>query len=1128
MSAIITGPDSDALGRDGIRRYRTTCKVIIDSHNSGRLDVSSEVLSIAASKTVQGMGQAKLSLTPRANYLNHIQPNDYINIYFNIGDGASWTRTFFGFVDRSEEAYKVDKNGVPQTLYNIYCSDFQKGFDKTQIYFNNQMALRSDFSGEAFGGINVGGLALFTKGIEHFGSPVDVVRSMYLMILGYGSQFILPHTYNISSGVATSLRANREEYLRGRLSKNANAAILAEKDLAGLRAKIEAEVDGIVSEANGLEKQEEVLALLQKNGIAPAEVTSGQIDFRDPRRAGQFRKILYQRRLQKTLDAEIGGKGQPLDALLVGALEQLSSPSASLLDVVDLFNFMEYDAIDGWTTSTGIFQGQGGLGSIAKSWSNHAVNELFYDLRPRIVDEDDGLASAGNLYSREPDDIEGNLAEDGTEGGIQLIPSVIMREFPFGTIPAIDGIDIKLSLKTTEGNATLGSIPIGALFSDGPSVPGRQQISFPVIAHSSRAEGANYHTVKKLDVAVIDSTEIISHNFSRSDQLHINLFEVEAVDFIQSDYKFHVSDIIPMLSPIHVMRNGLRVKKAVSAYARLTREIVAGTENSLAAGVTPDAIAAEPAKAPVGTLESNFDLTQVEPGSVVTPIALDPDVSRNGRVFSAYGYRHRTGGEYWIFHNGVDIFGTKGKTEVRSVMDGLVVASMPNGTRGNGHYGETIIIQSIDPNGNPVYIQYSHLMKRFVGPPDNLALNNDLTKWIPKEGVSSNALTAGGTMKPIAVKKGEVIGLVGVTQGPKKDFYDNNAHLHFEILTGVDAPQIHPSKDLAATPYVKFGSAEAEEKGITRGSGTNPRSVNPEVYMEAFGAALPTTGRKLTKKDEVDDEAGDDDKSTAPVGTVDTDAAPVGSVVDADLAAAAATARSVALVGTADEAMFRRQLIRWTLLQDHWFQHNNEYLSGTIEMRGAPEIRVGYRLDIKDKNLSFYVEGVNHSWSFPNRMSTMLKVTRGQPNNPFPMYVTPAAPVFAEGNEGGQRMQESRLGVMFLTPDPMAVPRGVAFRGGSFDTSDKSTTLTGANDIDNPDVSLPTSFMAFTPKGPLPPVGTPTTPGGKTSVFRLDTQYNEFVIDASIETEAPGLTLGLPDNIASLGATLGIDLESFV
>jgi hypothetical protein len=127
----------------------------------------------------------------------------------------------------------------------------------------------------------------------------------------------------------------------------------------------------------------------------------------------------------------------------------------------------------------------------------------------------------------------------------------------------------------------------------------------------------------------------------------------------------------------------------------------------------------------------------------------------------------------------------------------------------------------------------------------------------------------------------------------------------------------------------------------------------------------------------------------------------------------------------------RRKLIRWALMLDHWYQHNIEYLNGTISTRAFPEIRVGFRLDVAERNESYYVEGVNHSWNYPNPMVTTFTLSRGQRNDPFPVYEKPAISAF-----GGLRKEASRLADMFNQKDPSAVRRSLSTQGKVSDPND--------------------------------------------------------------------------------------------
>jgi len=116
----------------------------------------------------------------------------------------------------------------------------------------------------------------------------------------------------------------------------------------------------------------------------------------------------------------------------------------------------------------------------------------------------------------------------------------------------------------------------------------------------------------------------------------------------------------------------------------------------------------------------------------------------------------------------------------------------------------------------------------------------------------------------------------------------------------------------------------------------------------------------------------------------------------------------------------RKNLIRWTILMDHWFLHNQEFLTGSITLRGMPEIRVGYRLDWFDRHESYYVESVQHQWAYPGAFTTTVEVSRGQRNDPFPAYIPP---VFLNDQNltlqvsSGNRSRDGRLAQYFTVQD---------------------------------------------------------------------------------------------------------------
>ncbi len=85
----------------------------------------------------------------------------------------------------------------------------------------------------------------------------------------------------------------------------------------------------------------------------------------------------------------------------------------------------------------------------------------------------------------------------------------------------------------------------------------------------------------------------------------------------------------------------------------------------------------------------------------------------------------------------------------------------------------------------------------------------------------------------------------------------------------------------------------------------------------------------------------------------------------------------------ASDGELRKTLARWAILNDHWHQHGNQYLAGTIDCLPLLDCRIGYRVDIPELDECYYVEGVRHDWSLAadgrTSLRTQLTVTRGQP-----------------------------------------------------------------------------------------------------------------------------------------------------
>lgn len=970
-------PDNENIERVA-RQYTTSIKVVVHTHQTKvPIEFGDDVSAFNCSKTVKGTGKATLTLTASRNFLNLVFPNDYINIYLNRGDSDGWTRVFFGFIDRVSENFKISQKGVPTSTYKIACSDFAKAFDRTNIYFNPAIMGREDFK-SSFGGPNIGGVALFSKGLNAQGSPPDVILQTLFALFGFGAQFVLPE--GVLPNSAEKFREDR---------------VKSVQDLAGIKSlgdtgdeffkKIEEEEKLQLTLASVLithASEEEILDLAHLSGI-----TNANLDSNTPEDREKLTKLFADRWVTQQL---FDGKGD-VQRSVVNALSTTRSKSVpSLLDILDVFTFVERETIDGYMAGTSIWTKQGSLSSFFQSYSNELVNELFWDLR--AVNQGEGLGTDSD-FDRSADEFSGNYAGDDYKGpqqyGVKYVPALVYREYPFSTIGSFDASKANVGLVSKEGLGNKGILQFGNIFNDYPNVPGRHTIEVNNInvADLAKDEGnalegskpsgllkSTEKALKHIDVAVVSSKEIVSMDVGRSDADHFNLFEIGSDALLGPSVKHITKDYLPLISPIDIEQHGLRVRSVETRFDRFA------PPNS------PNA-ASVPAAEPPDTAEQSQEAEEGT-GTIQLPIA-DSSVTR----ISPYGYRDESGAT-WQFHYGIDIYASAGTTIVAPV-DATVVASAPGGSFSK--YGITVVLKHKNDSNFSIY---THMNSRASAiealNPSKVGRKNSTGKDFPGPA---------GKMPQIDVKAGDPIGTVGTTTGAKTTFTNSAPHCHMEVFTKYPASN---QKIDESTPITGPGSRPATPP--------TPLSTNPTQWLVTVGAGSFSAADDTTPQP--DSEDGGDESDFPAKGTEPE--SPADSVKNA-----------VKVTGppapTVDNKAIRYQLLRWCLLQDHWFQHNKEYLSGTITLRGAPDIRVGYRLDLPDRGLSFYVESVTHNWQYPGQMLTTLAVTRGQPHDPFPAYVVPAYKEFNATDT--QRRQKSRLATYFVTPDPHAVRKATVIRG---------------------------------------------------------------------------------------------------
>ena len=567
-----------------VRTY-TRALVVVHSHiqkapDNGVINLSNDVISITTSKPLKGRGHASLELVPRRNYFNHIYPNDVINLYFDPGDGdRGMVRTFFGYIDRIERSESTDDNGAVTTRFSLTCSDMTKALDETDIYFNPHLSNRKELIDPDFGLSALGGHSLRTRGITAHGTPADMVENLLQLLLGFGAQWVLPKSY--TEGRATKyINANRD-------SRRQRAAARIPTDLASVVSEIlGTDLDTLAKTPDAI--QEAIDKQTNKQATGHIEFTDKDnqplVDqyLRDQTDTSllpisEFTKHRY-RQLSKLLE-----QNAILAAFQTVAKDTLGK-TTSIIDLISL-SFIEAMAMDGYIASTAIWQQQGTLASLLYGYCNEPVNELFFDLRPTVADVPDD--AFGTQYSREPDELGYNVDGFEREGfpgteikpsspGIRYVPAVVMREYPFSVVEGLDLSEIA-TLDATLSFSAFG--PVFAVDPSGESHDGQAPEPRRVIYDYEKEAGVsklsnsvqfaeNSAPLKHLDVFPISNQDVITSSIGRGDNDVFNLFALYANDSLMKIYKYLLQEFLPIISPVSVQRNGLRVFETNTKYAQ--------------------------------------------------------------------------------------------------------------------------------------------------------------------------------------------------------------------------------------------------------------------------------------------------------------------------------------------------------------------------------------------------------------------------------------------------------------------------------------------------------------------------------------------------------------------------------
>jgi hypothetical protein len=963
------GPEVNTKGSS-----RTTCTVIVDTHDRGvklkgqRIDLSPYITQVSVDTHLTGGGQASINLPAIQHIEDVIAAGDLINIYFNLhrDDVDQYNkgnvRTFFGYIDTVNKSVSVDGSGAKLTSYNLTCLAFDKAIKATEIYNNPNLVsradntkhdvVRNDFKN------NLGGLSLLTKGIATRGTPRDLTIRNLMRLLGFGGQFVLPAHYEEMLPDAVRAVNFKEPKVAGKLifSKHAMAAITKDQQIAILDK---------LKELKGL-------ALTPKELNLTTQLLKGHI----------------------TLDSLIQGVRQDKYPPLMEAFLQLVAelaPNTKSRMTLYMPVFSDSPTFETAFISNTYFKVSTGLTNQTpigistktdvetgvKRVLERQLQETYYELRSYTGDKAPNMFPSINMWADESgeetraktlfnilsldymEDVEGyygnfnymhfsgtlwaalyqnsnadinelffdlrpaaNFAaaqKDGLgidiDGAIPMVPAVILREKPF--------TNYRQPTRVLESPDNTSTIKIGAISGTegGTVLPMGDQLYMSVLADTGATRGFRGLSAADANIGkVMGSLESIGIGTTTQEVSPIEFYNLSKSSWVSETLNNNYSIIG---SSIRSLMGSYEFPFAVGGYTNLVNPLlnIPGTVGTIKQ-VTSFKESAEKELSGLEVLTKNFLGINLESDQFVTSGASAKQIKILSLTPTA---------------GAIDEVPTKIAERAFSTIFSLPrpVFRSPDGGRVTIEKkmgGVQRILGVLQPTNNPAYGE-PYKMHFFA--------------------FGTNAATA-ATVKNLT---GESI--YGKSRETASDLNAGaNLLLSPDSLMSELQSGISKSDEQRAhiLEFLKIHSQDVMNESFSRGD-------HGILNLIQLLPQLGVKGQKLYFNDQL------------PIIT------PI-SIHRFGVRVMAHTTNFVnpALLGLANDFWNQKSMIlKWNVLLDMWNQHNHELLSGSISTRGLPGIRPGYRIDRPELNLSFYVERVSHTWTYPGHLATQVGVSRGQP-----------------------------------------------------------------------------------------------------------------------------------------------------
>ena len=969
---------------------RTTATVLIDTHDRGkdfgsqRLDISEYITQITLDSHISGGGAANITLPGIDYFEDIIAAGDLVNIYLNThrGDDNIYNRgnvrVFFGYVDAVSKSVTVDGDGAKSTIYTIMCQDFAKAIRATDIYNNPFLSLqRGDGEGDIVReelSHNLGGLVLHALGVPYEGTPREVVLQGLMRCLGTGGQCILPQHY--SEGLPGS-----QYNVSFKLDKKAGEQFFKEVDKSlnpdaaqifdNLLDDTSLTVDEVARHINDAVETGVVAELAFDTSLVPQNKNI-KVPFRSYLSNTFFQvgpgigpdgnddKITY---------GPIDNKIKPIIEKTLTKVAFESQQSSKKFRLTPMVNHLADPATNDDVTQHALtifnILCLDYMEDVDGYWGDWRWMRYQGNLMGALMDGANTLINELFFDLRPMPVFDNGLSKDGlgvkTNGALAMVPAVVLREKPFTNYPH--------PTKGISNADAKSSVRIGALLDEKGTSTGLKKIPSEPITNN---------------------TKPYKHKVSHTDQLFVSTTSPQGMTS-----GFDASEK-------EVVRDVLKKSVDISLFHNLSEIDV------------PFLGAYDPKLNKLADSGKFAVLNEVDGGLA----ALNKFNSLDEFVDDI---ATKIGGQDEITGDEIDQFEKLQEAqEILSSLSASEVSYLKALLANDGKIKKSLVIGgALDQQ--VVAKQFGTILslpRPVFRSPDGTRITQEKKIAVTQQVIGTMATDASGNDASF-----KAFSTNDPTGGADLDGYFETHASDGNKLPNAN-PLLAPGSDLGSIKKT-LEEAKSERWHCLDFMTIYPHDVMVETHhrgdnnlsniTELTGSlAVPTPeAQRFTLNNII------------PVMT------PI-SIHRFGIRTRAVQTKFMNIVnmGGGSAASGGKEydwhsglLIRWNILLDMWSQHNHEYVSATMSVRGMPGLRVGYRVDRPDLNLSFYVDRVSHTWAYPGLLTTQISATRGQPIRGVTQnidmegnvkQVSKVLPYYApEPNVDSNKQQRQKLGKIF-------------------------------------------------------------------------------------------------------------------